>query len=146
MSKTTAILCVLGGLLAGVSLGSRDPEPPVEYRVVKLPGKVVTHVETREVPVYEPMPESCTDMTEYLDQIVRSATQQTAASGRILLGLTDVQKFSTQPFDFAAANRAIQVVRDNKDKLDTSEIHLQEAIRHFESAVNQCKQDTQTDD
>ena len=136
-ARTTSVL-VVGGLILGISLGvASDPVP--ETKVVKVP---VTEVRTEEKKIYvhTPLPESCHELLEVMETLTENSGEQTKAAGQILLALQDLGKFKVAD-NLAALTKATQIVRDEKDRLDTASIETINRTLEVEQYLQKCQDD-----
>jgi hypothetical protein len=140
-ARTTSVLAV-GGLILGISFGlASNPVPETKVHVVKVP-VTKTRVEEKKIYVQTPLPESCLSLVETMESVTDTAGQQTAAVGKILLGLQDIGRFKAGR-DLAALTKATEVVREYKDRLDTAVIETIRSTEEVEQHLETCKADMQ---
>jgi hypothetical protein len=87
-----------------------------------------------------PLPESCQHAISLLPPIIAESDRQTNAAGAILLALTDLGSGSFSQ-DIHQINRAVEVLRKNKDRLGSATIHQHEALTNFQHALEVCNDD-----
>lgn len=131
-------MLLLGGLVLGISLGSVIYSDTPEATVIRVP-EVRTHVVTKTRVIHKGVPQVCVQAYDEFTTVQSSNLAMTASAGQITRALDPIVQGVAGVGDMQSMTRAIQTVRDNKDRLDTASIELAESYDRAQQLMIECR-------
>lgn len=130
-------LCV-GGVIGHVS--TANPPPQVRTVTVHSPPQVITKVETKEVEVKVPLPDSCVSLTEASRKSFDEDEKISLAGGKINKAVFDGVAFLAAG-NTAQWNKTEQAIYDAQRELNAALLAkgtMQESINRLEAECNKA--------
>lgn len=134
------LLAVSGALIFGIAVGVHSGPVP-ETRFIKGPTVYKTQTETKEVTVKTPLPDSCIKAIGLVKEVTNPFTNQADSLGKISLALQAFGTASESGSGVKASNDALEVIRKQKDRLDTAWVASLQAEDQLDSWYEQCQSD-----